>query len=124
MSAGSYNIQIEQGATWRVSFALTDDDGPVDLTDFLVRSQFRVSVADASVLFELTSEPTTGDRFIIEDQSGPDRGKFTGFIDPDTSSTWTWRDAVYDMELQAPGSDPDVIRLLQGSVKVSPEVTR
>jgi hypothetical protein len=43
-------------------------------------------------------------------------------VGPADSSAWTWRSAHYDLEVTSP--DGDVIRMLEGRIRVSPEVTR
>jgi len=126
MPAAKKNLTIEQGATWRDSYTLLQPAPagtpiasrlPVDLTGYSTRMQVRPDYASATVLLELT--PANG-RITIT----PASGKLDLYIsDADTAAlTFTDTPAVYDLELIEPGGD--VIRLLKGTVTLSPEVTR
>lgn len=44
------------------------------------------------------------------------------FVSDDASTLFTWTAGVWDLEIEFPGGD--VRRLAQGSISVSPEVTR
>ncbi len=118
MSAATYDITIEQGATFLREFNWKRDTGsgylPVDLTGYSARMQVRAKVSASTILYEAT---TTNGKLVLD----PLAGKITLSIGPDESAAWKWRSGVYDLELQL-GSV--VTRLLQGTVTVSPEVTR
>lgn len=124
MTAAYYPLLIEQGSTFDRTLTLYDDGSydliageatgePIDLTGYSARMQIRRNAHSADVLFELTD----GDGLTL----GDDLGTIRILIDADTSSEWTWRSGEYDLELVQPSGDP--IRLFQGDVKVSPEVT-
>ena len=112
---GKVTLEIAQGATFQFDFYFTDKDGAiVDLTGYTGRCQFRESIEAADVLYDST---TSGDITITGAA-----GKVTLLIPVAVTTAWTWRSAVYDLELVA--SDGKVTRLVKGRVKVDPEVTR
>lgn len=107
-------LVIHQGTTWERRWRITDPDTgtPRDLTEWSARGQIRADHSAAAVLHEWTPDALTCD----ED------GYVTAAITPAESATWGWRDAVYDVELLDPIGR--VVRIAQGAVRVSPEVTR
>jgi hypothetical protein len=113
--AAYYKIHVEQGATWRRVLTLKDDDGdPVDLTGFTARMQVRESQDSPTPLLSLT----TGSGITVD---GP-AGQLTLLIADETSTAWTWRYGVYDLEVESAGGE--VTRLLRGEIEVDREVTR
>lgn len=125
MSAGYWPLFINQGETFDRTLTFYPDgaydlitnaptDDPVDLTGYSARMQIRRNVHSADALLSLTE----GDGLTL----GDDLGTIRILIDADTSSDWVWRSGVYDLELVMPTGE--VLRLLEGDVKVSPEVTR
>lgn len=115
MPAGSYDITIEQGATYDTTFTWTNSAGSaVNLTGYTARLQIRESVDAASTLVSLTSS------------SGITLGGVAGTVQVTISATATAAltpgRAVYDLELVSGGGV--VTRLLEGAVRITPEVTR
>lgn len=104
-----YDITVRQGETYRLTIPVQTEGGsPITLTGYSVAGQVRETHASATVLHDLA--PTAdGSNVVIDIPAG-------------TSAGWSWRYGVYDIELTAP--DSKVTRLLEGSVTVSPEVTR
>lgn len=118
MAAFKLNLKIDQGATF--SKLVTWKVGPapgtvVDLTGCTARMHARQKITDASVLLDLTTE-----------NGGIVIGGSGGTVEIKIPATQTagikWTGAVYDLEIEFPNGD--VRRLLQGSISVSPEVTR
>ena len=117
MAAAKLNLLIEQGASFRKT--LTWKTGtvptPVDLTGCTARMQLRESLSSTVVVLELTTE-----------NGGIVLGGTAGTIDlsatPVQTALITSRKAVYDLEVVYSGGA--VRRLVQGSVTISPEVTR
>lgn len=113
MAAGKYNIDIEQGATWRKRFNVDVEGTPYDFTGCIVRMQARAKHTSDDVLVQKTTVDasiTTG------------AGYFDVEFTDEESALWDWRKAVYDVEIETPSGD--VTRLLEGTITVSPEVTR
>lgn len=125
MAAGKYNLYIEQGATFVRQCVYKDENGdPVNLTGYALAAQIRRSYSDPTIAQSIT--------ITIADQTIPANvGKFTMYISAvDTSAipvnpaidfennltNYTW-----DLELENLGY---VVRLLQGNVYISPEVTK
>ena len=117
MSASKLNLAIDQGATFRktITWRAGVPSLPVDLTGCAARMQIRASVSSADVLLSLTTE-----------NDGISLGGALGTVEivvADTQSSGaTWREGVYDLEIVL--ANGDVRRLLEGKVKLSPEVTR
>ncbi len=120
MSAGVYNLYVEQGSTYtRVFKWTTGGTGcnlgtPVDLTGFTSKMQIRSNVSSATVLFEAS---TANGNIVL----GGTLGTITLTIPAADSAAWTFVTGVYDLELMM---GVDATRLLQGKVAVSKEVTR
>lgn len=123
MTAQRYDLHIEQGADWPgVGFPIFDANGtPFDVTGCTAQGEIRLAPRAAPVLF-------TWDSTVDED---------TGLIvltsnlviistTAAQSSLWTFRTARYDVELHNPDGPPGQrdIRVAEGSVTVSEEVTR
>jgi hypothetical protein len=109
MPALRYDLVIEQGSTFRRSIPVLDDtSAPLDLTGWSVRGQIRRSYADPTVAYDLDLTVASSNVELV--------------IPAEDSSEWTWRHGVYDVELIDVDGNPT--RLMQGSVTVSPEVTR
>jgi len=126
MPAAKKNLSIEQGATWRDSYVLLQsapvgtpvaDMLPVDLTGYSARMQVRPDYASATVLVDLT---VANGGITITAAAG----KISLYISAADTSALAFTDttAVYDLELIEPAGD--VIRLLRGSISLSPEVTK
>lgn len=107
---------IYQGATFRKRLRWSDPSKtPIDLTGCTARMQVRADVDAVLALLTLTTENggiTLG---------GP-AGTVDLFIADEDTAVITWDGGVWDLEIQHPGGD--VIRLAEGSISVSPEVTR
>lgn len=118
MAAGKLNLLVEQGATFRRVLALQDAAGAaIDLTGFTARMQARAKVADPNPpLLDLTSSPAAG---LAVDGAA---GTVTVVLTDEQTAALTWTAAVYDLEVESAGGE--VTRVVQGTIKVSPEVTR
>lgn len=116
MTAAIYNLEIEQGVSFKESFVLRDSDNQLmDLTGYTARMQIRPYVSSELVLIDATSENAM---IVIS----PTLGKVEIQLTPAQTELLTFTKSVYDMELVSPSSE--VIRLVQGVVLVSPQVTR
>lgn len=114
MAASTYNLLIEQGATFTLSLVWKDSEGdPVDLTGYSARMQVRPSVTSEDVLLSLTDQDGIvlgGDGSIVVQASATQTAAISS------------KRGAYDLELE--DQDGTVTRLLQGVVTISPEVTR
>jgi len=128
MAAGKYNFTLEQGATIKFELQYKDSTGdPIDLTGYSGRMQIRPDYADntkTSYLYLSSSinEDNTGLNFSGSNGiTSPVSGAIGVFISAVTSSTLNFDTAYYDIEIE---SGSVVSRLLQGTIKLSREVTR
>jgi outer membrane protein assembly factor BamB len=111
MTAIQLNLYVEAGATFQRSLVYTNDDGSLfDLTGYTGQLQVRETVSSATA--KLTVTPS------INVETATISWSFTAT----QTSTLTASSYVYALELYGP--DNYVIRLLEGSVVVSPEVVR
>lgn len=116
MPAASYDLMIEQGATFSQTVTWKDANGvPVNLTGYSARMQFRPSVNAPTIYFSATS---SDGRITLNGATGT----ITINISAAETTGFGFVSAVYDMELQS--ANGVVTRLLEGGVSVSREVTR
>lgn len=112
MAAVRTDLVIEQGTTWARSWQITNFDLDEGGVSWHIESQVRRSASGETILhdFTLNGHATINDDIV------------TLSLDPATSTEWDWSQGVYDVELH--GSDGRVFRIAEGTVTVSPEVTR
>jgi hypothetical protein len=115
MEPGVYDFTVYQGATFTRTFVWTTDGDPVDLTGRTARMQIRPSFGSSEVYLDATTENGLITITALT-------GEVTLTIPADVSEGFTWRCGRYDIELVA--SDDSVVRLVQGAVTVSKEITR
>lgn len=136
MRAARRDIYIEQGATWTLPLTwLTlvpganpgdppEQGPPVDLTGWRAQMQIRKKpggpVAAAAYSWPLPDAPQP--RIAL---GGPLGTVLIQLEESDTDAL-ILKEAVYDLELVDPSATPEprVIRLLEGKVFISPNVTR
>ena len=125
MAAGNHDILIEQGATFKMVFIITDETSSrVDLTGLtfrgMVKKAFTDTTAQASFSFNML------DQTVLET-----RGKVEVFLTAaQTSAIAVYskgpvrsiNNMVYDIESE--DLEGVVIRWLQGAASVSPKVTK
>lgn len=109
MPAVTTDLVIEQGADWSHGWLVIVNGDPIDAT-WTARAQVRPSAEATVVLYEFA--PTVN----------PDGSVVLG-VDAAESAAWDWRVGKYDLEVES--ADASItLRVAQGAVKVSPEVTR
>ena len=128
MAAGKYNFTIEQGTTVNFELQYKNASGSaINLTGYSARMQIRPDYADntkTSYLYISSSLNSDGTGLNFSGSSNlnsPTSGTIGVYISAVSSSALNFDTAVYDLELQT-GSL--VTRLLQGTIKLSKEVTR
>lgn len=110
MSAGTYNISIEQGSSWELLLDIDSDDVALDITDYSFASKLAKSYYDEDAVSISTS---------IEDA---EEGKFRLFLSPSqTSELDEAYEYIYDIEMTSIGGV--VTRLVQGRATIYPGVT-
>lgn len=119
MSATQYDFNIEQGSSFRLSLVYKDANGnPMDLTNWCARLVWYTDTKNTQT-FITTNLDYSVYKFTIDATNG----KLTLLIPPETTNSFTFDFAKYDLELQSDqtlytGSGNDVIRLLYGNIKI------
>jgi len=132
MAAGKYSFVIEQGATTNFEIQYKDSNNtPVNLTGYTGRMQIASdysSVPNRTVYLTLSSSLNpdgTGLNFSGSNGSTPPASGSIGiYIAACTSSLLTFTTAKYDLEIYSgSGACPLTVRLLEGQVSLSNQVT-
>lgn len=124
MLAGVLDLTVEVGDTFTFGFEwqIQDEDdnwAAVDFTGWQARMQFRKTYNAKTPLLSLTSADP--DEIFLDAPNG----KIFIFIGADVTETLpNGRFGVWDIEIYNPDDVEEVIRLLQGEVEFSAEVTR
>ena len=104
-----HKLYVEAGATLTRQFEYTDNDGePFDLVGYTAKMQIRD--ADGALAVEVIPEINV------------ETGEISIELSAAQTSTLTGTGYVWAIELYAP--DGYVVRLVEGGVRVSPEVVR
>ena len=112
MSAGSYDMFIDQGSDFAIEFQISEDGVFRDLTGFFVRAQIRLSKVSSNVAATFTC--------YVSDAL---EGKIEVTLPNSESKKLFAGKYSYDIELYTAG-DATVNRIIQGNITVSSEVTR
>lgn len=125
MSAGRYDIVLEQGSTFDLPLRYEDPLGGIDLTGYSARMQVREAPA-APLLVEFNSA-LTANGFIFMSGAAEDRedganGNLRVYMTAANSATLPRFAGRYDLELS--DSEGYTVRLLEGQFRVEPEITR
>jgi hypothetical protein len=132
MGAGRYSFTIEQGTTTNFEIQYKDSsNNPVDLTGYSGRMQIAsdyASNASRTVYLTLSSSLNadgTGLNFSGSNGSTPPTSGSIGiYIAACTSSLLTFTTAKYDLEIYSgSGACPLTVRLLEGQISLSNQVT-
>lgn len=114
MSAGIYNFTLDQGSTWNLEVLYKDaNNAVINLTNYTAALQLRKAY-DASAALSLD---TTNGGIVITGNLG----KIAITATATQTAAIVSGDYVFDLEIASGGV---VSRILQGTVYVSPEVTR
>jgi len=125
MAAGTYDILIEQGATFSIILSLKDENFvAIDLTGLEFRGYVKKAFTDVSTEAEFSFE-------ILDQDEEATKGKVKVSLSATQTSAMTTNATgisrnittmVYDIESES--IEGEVTRWLQGEAKVSPEVTK
>ena len=132
MAAWKYSFTVEQGTTVNFEIQYKDSNSnPIDLTGYTAKMQIRSDYADNNPTTYLTLNSTLNADGTGLNLSGSDgvtplsSGSIGIYIASCTSSKLDFDKAYYDLELYSGSGDcPYTIRLLEGQIKLSKEVTR
>lgn len=121
MTAGIYDVTIEQGADFSKTLTIKNPDGTVvNFTGWAVRSQIRKKPRDVEIVAAFTTTfngPATDGKinWSLTAVASDD-------IDNSRAVNFDPLEYFYDMEIISPGGI--VTRILQGSCLIVPNVTR
>jgi len=118
--AGVYNINYSQGTRKVIKCTYTDsEEQPIDLTGYSGRGQIRFLPKDLNpiAILDVSIEGPTGEVTIVIPANSMEGLVLEG------KAFNNFTRAAYDVELFTE-NDEDVIRLLNGIVFISPEVTK
>ena len=129
MSAGRYSFTIEQGTTFQLELIYKDSNQtPINLTGYSGRMQIRPTVDSTTVYLTLSSSLNAdGTGLNFRGSSGtnpPSSGSIGIYIASCTSSLLNFTNAYYDLEIYSGSNCPYTVRLIEGQVQLSKEVTR
>lgn len=113
MSAGSYNLFIDQGSDYALQLTVKEEGSIKNLSGYSARAQMRSTKTATAITatFNCTVTNPTGGVLKMQLSNTVTEGIAAGLY-------------YYDLELYTTGSDPIVYRLMEGQATVSQEVTR
>ena len=115
MAAGYQNLLIEQGTSYSTTITLDDTNGNIyDLTNYYAESQIRKSYYSANTagVFNVTIPSVSSGQIVISMTASNTANIMPGRY-------------VYDVKLVSSTSpNSDTVRILEGIVEISPQVTR
>jgi hypothetical protein len=114
--ASTYNIIIDQGATYTLAISYKDSNGAaINLTNYTAAMQLRSTYTSVDAVLSLSS-PSNG--IVITGATG----LISITITDTQTAALSSNNFVYDLEITS--SSNVKTRLIQGIVTISPEVTR
>ena len=127
MPAGSYDMIIEQGVSYGLTIQYTDsDNNPIDLAAFnCARMQWNTNLGETLSFITSNNNHT----LYYFDFETPVSGIIAFKIPASITGGYDFTTANYDLELESvaefyPSGGPQVIRLLEGTVSILPEITK
>lgn len=121
MVPGQYDFILYQGTNDGLTFSLTSNNVPLNLTGYDVRMQIRKNY-DSNTTYFVASTLLTVPNIVVT----PLLGKIQVYIYPDDTSVIPFKgdslECVYDIEII--DNLGEVTRVLMGNVTISREVTR
>ena len=112
MTAAAYNLKIDQGSDFALDLVVKEDNVVKNLTGYSARAQMRNTKGAATAAASFTCS-------IIDAPAGSLKMQLTN----STSSAISAGKYYYDLEIYT-ASDVIVNRLMEGTVILTPEVTR
>jgi hypothetical protein len=112
MSAGTYNLVIDQGSDFALDLVIKQAGAALNLSSYSGRAQLRTahSASSASASFTVTVTNATEGALKIQ-------------LSASTTTSLAAGQYVYDLEIYT-ANDAIVKRIVEGAVTLTPEVTR
>lgn len=120
MAAGVFNFKVEQGVEYTFNAVYKDKDNVViPLTDYTAAGKIKLKMSDPLHVAEFicTVDESLGKVTVVLQSDALDGIKFKANKFDD------YVEAVYDILLTKVGEVTKPIRLLNGTIKISPKVT-
>jgi len=115
-------LYIYQGQTFDDRLALTNADGtPVDLTGYTARMQAREAITDVTPILDWSS---TDGEIVIDGPAGTITFNVSATATAALPTANEFASWVYDLRLVNSATPPYAERVVQGTLNVSPAVTR
>jgi hypothetical protein len=115
IAPGLLNLTFSQGATWKLLLRYTNDTGnPIDLTNYTARMQARTTYEAGTPTLSLAN----GTGITL----GGTAGTISLLVAASTTATIGAAQYVYDLEIES--NSNEVTRVVEGTLVVTPEVTR
>jgi len=128
MPAGQYNFSIEQGTSFGLTINYADSGNvPIDLAAFsCARMQWNTNT---NQVYQFTTNNANSGLYIFEFDTPSTSGNINFKIPASVTAGYNFSTATYDMELETvaefyTGGGPQIIRLLQGTITIIPEITK
>lgn len=116
MSAARFDIYVEQGATFRKQFTVRYKNGlPIDLSAYTPRMHIRPYVEGPLTLSVIGATFFPANDLV--------NGRFVLKIGADQTALIAAGRYRYDLELYNASDATDILRLLEGQVNISAEIT-
>ena len=112
MSAGTYNLVIDQGSDFALDLVIKEGGSALNLANYSGRAQLRTSVTASSASASFTVTVTNAANGALKMQ-----------LPAATSSGISAGQYVYDLEIYT-ANDSIVKRIMRGDATITPEVTR
>ena len=112
MSAGTYNFNLDQGTDFVLDMVMKEDGAVKDLTGYSARAQMRKTKNASEVIAAFSCSIPS-----------PEAGTIKMEMANSTTTDIPAGIYFYDLEIYT-GGDAFVLRLLQGQVTVTREITR
>jgi hypothetical protein len=125
MAASKYDFTIEQGSSFRLALVYKDkNNNIVDITDWCARLTWTTDSGVTQIFTTENSDPTLYS-FSIDGING----KITLLIPANTTNSFGFNMAKYDLELQSDddlytGGGKQVIRILYGTASIQKRFSR
>jgi len=120
MPASKYDFSIEQGTSFKLSLIYKDsNNSPINITNWCARL---IWTTDDGIIQIFSTNNT--DYSIYKFQITGVDGKLLLQLPADTTNTFVFNKAKYDLELESPhdmytGGGKEIIRLIFGTVKIT-----
>ena len=112
MSAGTYNLVIDQGSDFALDLVIKQAGTALNLANYSGRAQLRTTVGASSASASFSVTVTNASEGALKMQ-----------LSAATSTALAAGQYVYDLEIYT-ANDSIVKRIIQGEVTLTPEVTR